>query len=219
MSINYKPKSKKNNIVVQNLDTETLVYDLNINKAFCLNETSAMVWQLCDGTKSISEIADLMSKNLKMLVSEDFVWLAISNLQKEKFIEIESNQPFFDGKSRREVIKKIGFASMIALPVVASVIAPSAIDAQSGCRSNGQTCPPASGMQGTCCSGLRCASGTCSPCITSGNSFSPNVPGIGSVVCQDCVFQQGDSNHNRCCNTSAPIVCVYSGGTCRSLCG
>lgn len=129
-----KPQSRKQNIVVQNFDSETLIYDLTANKAFCLNQTSGAVWQLCDGTKSIAEIADLMSENLKMPVSEDFVWLAIGDLQKENLIEVEISQPFFAGQSRREVIRKIGLASMIALPVISSLVAPRAVDAQSGCN-------------------------------------------------------------------------------------
>lgn len=34
-----------------------LVYDLNTNKAASLNETSALIWQSCDGSKTVAEIA------------------------------------------------------------------------------------------------------------------------------------------------------------------
>ena len=66
-----KPISKKQNIVVQDLEKELLVYDLQTNKAFCLNETSAIVFQLCNGKRTVTEIADALSVKLKTLVSED----------------------------------------------------------------------------------------------------------------------------------------------------
>ena len=43
------PKARKENLVVQESNGEVLIYDLDTNKAFCLNETSALVWQACDG--------------------------------------------------------------------------------------------------------------------------------------------------------------------------
>jgi hypothetical protein len=82
-----KPISRKANIVVQDLETEVLIYDLTINKAFCLNQTAGLVYQLCDGRRTVAEISDLMSKELKTLVSEDFVWLALDGLKKDNLLE------------------------------------------------------------------------------------------------------------------------------------
>ena len=105
------PLSRKENIVEQDLSNEVLIYDLKVNKALCLNESSALVWQLCDGQKSTAEISRIMSEKLKYPVTEDFVWLALDQLKRENLLangeSIESN---FAGHSRREVIKKIGLA-------------------------------------------------------------------------------------------------------------
>ncbi len=65
MSTENKPLSRKSNIVVQHLKDETLIYDLDRNKAFCLNETVAIVWELCDGDHTVSEMSDEMSKRFK----------------------------------------------------------------------------------------------------------------------------------------------------------
>ena len=54
-SIN-NPKGRHNDLVVQDSENEVLIYDLKLNKAYCLNETSALIWRLCDGTKSVAEI-------------------------------------------------------------------------------------------------------------------------------------------------------------------
>lgn len=64
------PLFRQDNIVIQELENELLIYDLNRNKVFCLNETSAMVWQLCNGHNSILEISRLMSEKLKTNIPE-----------------------------------------------------------------------------------------------------------------------------------------------------
>lgn len=38
MKSNLNPLSRKNDLVVQELDGEVMIYDLNANKAFCLNK-------------------------------------------------------------------------------------------------------------------------------------------------------------------------------------
>lgn len=133
MKLGHNPRSRQDNIVIQEFDNEILIYDLNQNKAYCLNETSAMVWQKCDGSKSVSEISRILTEKLKSNVSEDIVWLAVSQFKKDKLLgnneEIFSD---FDGLSRREIVKRIGFASMVALPVISAVVAPTALHAQSG---------------------------------------------------------------------------------------
>ncbi len=132
--VKYQPMGRKENIVIQELDNEILIYDLNENEAFCLNETSAIIWQMCDGTKTVPEISRALGEKQNSLVPEDFVWLALEQLQKEKLISNEFKfNDVFAGMTRRHVIRKIGLGSMVALPIVASMIAPVAASAASTC--------------------------------------------------------------------------------------
>lgn len=71
-----KPKTRNENLVVQEFESEILIYDLKTNKAFCLNETSALIYQLCNGKNSVAEISQALNKHLKQSISEDLVWLA-----------------------------------------------------------------------------------------------------------------------------------------------
>jgi hypothetical protein len=144
------PLSRKDQVVVQNIDGEVLIYDLRDNKAFCLNETSAVVWQLCDGNKTVTQISKELGDKLNSPANEDLVWFAIDQLKKEKLIENSSELTSnFAGLSRREVIKRIGIGTAIALPIIASLVAPSAVFGQS-CIANGGTTPNTSG---TCAAG------------------------------------------------------------------
>ena len=104
------PKSRQQNIVVQEVNGELLIYDLNLNKALCLNRPSALIWEACDGERSISEITKIVGEKLKTEINEDFTWLALDKLKKENLMvnpeEITQN---FNGLTRREVIRRIGF--------------------------------------------------------------------------------------------------------------
>ena len=99
---NY-PLSRQDNIVIQELRDEVLIYDLQKNKALCLNQTSALIWQECDGTKSVAEISQTFSKTLKSNVSEDIVWLALNQFKSDNLLA-ESNNFItpLDGLTRRE---------------------------------------------------------------------------------------------------------------------
>jgi len=146
-----KPLARAEDILVQESGNELLIYDLKMNKAFWLNETSALVWQLCNGRNTVSEMSDEISENLRTLVGEDLVWLALDQFSKDGLLnDDEIVVRHFAGVSRREIIRKFGIGSVIALPIVSSIIAPKAISAQSGscfpsgtCIMAGQNlCPP-----------------------------------------------------------------------------
>jgi hypothetical protein len=157
-----KPVSRKSNVVVHELEDEILIYDLNINKAFCLNQTSALIYQLCDGKNSVADISKLMSVKLKTLVSEDLVRLALEDFKKDNLLENgEELSSHFAGLSRREAIRKVGLASMITLPIIFSLVAPTAAMGQStcGCANPGDCL-----TQTTCDSTVNCnASRRCAP--------------------------------------------------------
>jgi len=66
--------------------------------------------------------------------SEELIYLALEQFKKENLLEKDAEflSPF-NGLSRREVVKKVGLDSMIGLPIIASIVAPTAINAASGC--------------------------------------------------------------------------------------
>src|SRR5437868_15389285 len=109
MTPKNNPKARGNELIVQPLEDELLVYDLAIHKAYCLNQTSALVWNLCDGNNSVSDISRKLSGKLKSPVSEDFVWLALNELQKDDLLDDGQEIAVkFDGLSRREISRKVG---------------------------------------------------------------------------------------------------------------
>lgn len=154
------PVARKQGLVVQEMPEEVLIYDLDTNKAHCLNDTAAFVWKSCDGKNSVADIAKMFASDKGKPIPEDLVWFAIEQLNDKKLLssEIATN---FKGQNRREVIKKIGLASMIALPIVASLAAPTSVLATASCA----CVVPADCMTQTGCPNINnCnGSGVCAP--------------------------------------------------------
>ena len=159
MNNNQIPKARQSGLVVKNAANELLVYDLEAEKAMCLNETTAKVWQACNGRNSVKDISmefELLDSNN----SEEIVWIAIDQLAKHGLLE-DSVRGELSSKSRREVLKRIGFASAVAIPVIASLAAPSSVLASASCAC---ASPGDCTTQPTCPSTTNCnGSGQCAP--------------------------------------------------------
>jgi len=117
------PMARQNGLVVQEMPDEVLVYDLDTNKAHCLNQSAAFVWKSCDGSNSVMDIVQQFEREGRGKVTEDFVWLAIDQLGENGLLENKVS-PKFTGQSRRQVLKTIGLASIVALPIISSLVAP-----------------------------------------------------------------------------------------------
>jgi hypothetical protein len=155
---NY-PMARQNGIVVQEMPDEVLVYDLDSNKAHCLNQSAAFVWKSCDGNNTVGDIVKQFESNGGGKVTEDFVWLAIDQLNENGLLQNEV-APRFHGQSRRQVLKTIGLASMVALPVIASLVAPTSALGATSC---------------TCTTPTSCATRAC-PSTTNCNSLGLCAP-------------------------------------------
>jgi hypothetical protein len=153
------PTARKNGLVVQEMPDELLIYDTENNKAHCLNQTAAFVWKSSDGNRSVTDISDLYSMESGNKMTEDLVWLAIDQLSENDLLEKEIKSAFA-GQSRRDVIKKIGFASVIAFPVVASLVAPKNAMAAASCACK---VPSDCAGQVGCASTKSCNAGICAP--------------------------------------------------------
>lgn len=155
-----KPIARTSEIVVLDVDNETLVYDLRQNEAHCLNRSAAFIWKSCDGRNTVADISQLVQTEFRENVNSDFVWLALDQLQ-ERGLLAEGFVRRGPVTSRREMIKRVGMATVIAAPLIASVVAPKSAYASVSCACvNPGSCI----TQTTCPSQSNCnASGICAP--------------------------------------------------------
>jgi Coenzyme PQQ synthesis protein D (PqqD) len=149
--MNTLPRARRNKLVIQDLPDEVLVYDQESDKAHCLNQTAAQVWKQCDGHTDVATIAARMAEDLHAPVDERMVWFALDQLGRDNLLEAPVAAPtFMAGMTRRQMVRAMGFAAAIAVPVITSIVAPTTAHAVS-CLANGQPCP---GGPTTCCSNV-----------------------------------------------------------------
>ncbi len=178
MSSSQIPVARKEGLVIQEMGDEVLVYDLETNKAHCLNRTAAAVWKSCDGQNSVSDVSKLVAKMNGGSRQEDLIWLAIDQLNETNLLETKLAVNF-SNQNRREVIKKIGLAAVIALPIVTSLVAPTVASAGSTCATTGCTCT----FTGTCTPVSPATTCTCSSTTTGTQTGCP-ITCTGGCTCQ-----------------------------------
>lgn len=126
----YVPRARQDGLIVRELPNEVLIYDLDRDQAHCLNQTAALVWKGCDGRTTVAEITRLLAKDLSAPVDEKVVWFALGQLSKNHLLEEQVKLPAtVAGISRRDLVRVLGIA--VAIPLVTSIIAPLAANAQS----------------------------------------------------------------------------------------
>lgn len=138
------PLSRTDNLVIRELDDETLVYDMERDEAHCLNHTAALVWQQCDGKTTAAHAARFLQGKLDVKVDTDLVWLAVKQLQRFHLVKATAKTP---SVSRRDLVLKYAPAALVLLPVIISITSP--VPAQAA--SCGVAC-----VDGTCPTGCRC---------------------------------------------------------------
>jgi hypothetical protein len=150
----WRPKARAAELVVRELTEELLVYDLERHQAHCLNQTAARVWRLCDGKKTVREIAECLVRDLHAAVDERIVLFALGQLAEFRLLEEgETLLPEPVRVSRREMMRTLSVATAVTLPLIVSISAPTAAQAAScvntTCTAGGPPC-----CVGTCQGGL-----------------------------------------------------------------
>ena len=156
-----KPLARKEGLVIHELPDEVLIYDLERDRAHCLNQTAAFVWQRCDGRKNPSDITRELSSKINERLDDKIVWLALDQLARNHLlIDAPTPPQKIAGMNRREMVRALILTAAVAIPVIASIVAPTPAEAGTGCASSGQSC-----VSVGCCSGCTCDTGGSNTCI------------------------------------------------------
>jgi len=136
-----RPSARKDRLVVRRAQDEVLVYDLDTNKAHCLNDAAARIWNYCDGERTVADIGRCVSADIGSDVEENAVWYALATLEKSKLLQ-EPVVPseLLHQAGRRDAVRRLGLATIIAVPLVTSIMAPTPAQAAS-CPAN-ECMPP-----------------------------------------------------------------------------
>ncbi len=146
------PTARTEGLVIQDLHGETLVYDEQTHKAFCLNETASLIWSACDGRTDVAGLKRKLERLNDAPIATEVVWLGLDQLTKQGLLREAVARPagMLPAMSRRAAIRALGLTAAIAIPTVTAIVAPTAVQAATG------------GARDTPCSdNSQCASGMC----------------------------------------------------------
>lgn len=183
-------RARQEDLVIQELPDEVLVYDLKKHKAHCLNQTAAFVWHHCDGRTTPTELALLMEKEFDKPITEDEIWLALRQLSKADLLQERVVRPGDRlATSRRQALRRLGIAAMV--PLVVSIVSPTALASPSSppatcaacSKKTAAGCGVCAGFNGTCYKNAGCGAGNaikcdeCVNCFTDPNAKAWEAPG------------------------------------------
>lgn len=158
------PCRRQENLLVEELNDETLVYDLDRHKAYCLNRTAALVWKNCNGGRDVQQLQRLLQEELETTIPEGIVAHALARLGK---LGLLTGSPEADHRvpTRRQMLLKVGKTAAWLVPVVTAMVAPTPAQAATNCPARtGQSCALFGCANGSPCGvgGTRtCTNGTC----------------------------------------------------------
>jgi Coenzyme PQQ synthesis protein D (PqqD) len=179
------PLARREELVVQELPDEVLVYDLRQHKAHCLNKSAAFIWEQCDGFTSASELTRLAKEEFQVPIDEGMVWQTLERLSKAHLLSEPVRRPMGEMfRSRRAMLGKLSAAAMLSVPLVTTIVAPMATQAA--------TIPEICTFCVTRPGGnnpLNCPSacdGTVSGACYANNSCPGSGNGLGCMSCETC---------------------------------
>jgi hypothetical protein len=218
------PRARTDNLVIEELDDELLVYDRNNKRAHCLSGSAARVWRACDGetdAEAISVALEMSIETVRKAIEE----LEHTDLLDSQGLEVLSSSNG-NGITRRELTRKtakVGTA-VAAAPLILSITASpagaaGATPTQFQCELyTTKDCGASVGcgsIAGCCCCSKGCpGEASCKGCssvaaCTGGNQNCANSPGNFALI--NCSDAKGTNpaQPGACCsyiNPSGPTL-------------
>lgn len=148
-----QPQARTSDLVVKGVGEELLVYDLARHRAHSLNRVAAAVWRACDGTRGVAALGLAAARESGQVVPVEAVRYALQSLGRAQLMDGPVEE---GGLTRREVMARLGTAAAVALPLVTTIIAPTAAQAQSACHPENDFCTSVTQCCPNGCGGAPC---------------------------------------------------------------
>jgi hypothetical protein len=219
------PLARKEGLLVERIDDETVVFDLTTNQAHCLKPLASLVHEHADGETSVDVLAERATARFGRPIAPAEVLEAVELLEDNGILEgplVIHN----GGISRRDALKTAGAVAASAT-LLSTILAPTAALAASGiasgCSGCGQNkdcvsnhcCQGVPGKQCNqgCCVGANnschfcgCVNGNCNCTVTPSDLDQPSCPCICGTP--GCVNVPCCPQGQLCCTNSLPTGCV-----------
>ena len=123
MSNAFYPRARRDGLLSEQVGSDVIVFDGARQEAHSLNRSASIVWQHCDGERSVPELAAVLGDELGIEPNDSLVEFALDELSRAHLLEMPSGSELV---TRRDVVRRLSFAgaAAVALPVVLSIVAP-----------------------------------------------------------------------------------------------
>ena len=210
------PVAREDDLLVEELDSELLIYDRKTDRAHSLGAAATRVWRACDGSRDPQAIATATGDDLET------VNRALDLLRDCSLLDGQAPAAENGGGMTRRTLTFRAAAAAVSAPLIVSIAAPTAMAALTPtpevCLSFTDTsCDACDRICGCCC----CCQGggsnvdpSCKLCyITSGcSTLSCNGPG-GTGNLGNCSTVGGSTGGGDCTSAPANYTCKSDGRT------
>lgn len=152
------PVARSEELIVEELPDEMLIYDLRTHRALCLNQTAALVWKHCDGKTSAGQLTRVLSEKIAGKIDPQVVWLALRQLERHDLLGTRVRFPPAAAEvTRRQMLSRLGVSAALTLPLILAISSPTRAQAASGGAAIGAACTSDSDCASGCCSANVCS--------------------------------------------------------------
>src|SRR5690606_3581859 len=109
-----KPNARRSDLIVEEIGTDTLVYDQLRDTAHSLNPVTGYVFRHADGTRTIDQLSSELSRDLGMDEDQALVSAALWELHRVHLLDdafVIEEAPAKE-LNRREAIRRFGVAAL-----------------------------------------------------------------------------------------------------------
>jgi hypothetical protein len=189
--------ARTDDLVVQELGDELLIYDRRTDVAHCLSSVAALVWRTCEGGASVDELVSGIGQRDGYEDPQALVLAAVDELAEKGLLEGHPSDS--SAVTRRQAIRRmagVGAAAVAAPLIVSAAVKTPYAAAYTTCLAKYSECT------GTpqCCAGL--------VCTRNGASSGPLYCNVAT-----CTPKGSKPGGQACTGTNASLCCS---GTCGS---
>jgi len=120
-------------LIVEEVSSETIIYDPQSHRAHCLNRIAGSIFRQCDGRTGIPEIGRRLSDAIGLPISKDIVNLGLRQLASRGLL-VAKHESAKKHPSRRKMITDLAVAGTVTaalVPAITSIVAPTPAMARS----------------------------------------------------------------------------------------